>query len=48
MHSGEHPYTCDLCKKPFSERISFITHQHKRIGERPFACAMCNKGFGAM
>jgi hypothetical protein len=42
-HSGEHPYTCDMCNKAFSDRGSVIGHQLVYSGERPYTCNMCNE-----
>ncbi|KAG8173147.1 hypothetical protein JTE90_009840 [Oedothorax gibbosus] len=45
-HSGEKPYTCDICGRKFSLKEHLKTHSLVHTGERPFACGICNKAFG--
>ena len=45
IHSGEKPFSCNLCDKSYSraERLKF--HMNAHNGKKPFLCNICDKGF---
>jgi KRAB domain-containing zinc finger protein len=45
MHSGEHPYLCDVCFKSFREKLFLRTHKRIHSGVRPYVCDVCSKLF---
>jgi uncharacterized Zn-finger protein len=46
VHSGEHPYVCNVCDNSFAQKSALKTHQHVHTGERPYICDVCTKTFG--
>jgi len=38
-------WTCDICRKKFSQNSSFKNHQRTHSDERPFVCTVCSIGF---
>jgi uncharacterized Zn-finger protein len=45
IHSGEHPYLCDVCNRSFSTKSILKIPQSTHSGQRPYLCDVCDKSF---
>ncbi|EPZ34146.1 Zinc finger, C2H2 domain-containing protein [Rozella allomycis CSF55] len=44
-HSGERPFTCEICHLKFARNHDLKRHKRCHTGQKPFVCPVCNKNF---
>lgn len=47
LHSrtGELRFTCNICNKKFTRKITLKGHERSHFGDRPYGCSVCSKSF---
>jgi len=45
VHSGERPFSCELCARSFTQESNLRRHLRVHSGDRPYVCRVCNRSF---
>ena len=46
--TGSSEFTCNLCGKKFTRKITLKGHERSHFGERPYSCSICPKAFARL